>query len=345
MSLAPADRWVWDFWLAQDGADYHLFFLQSDRSLGDPELRHWNVSIGHAVSTDLRAWKELGTCFAPAAEPAWDDGTTWTGSVLRHDGVWHLFYTGTSMSEGRKKQRIGLATSLDLHHWRRHPVNPVVDLDLRFYEEFDPALWHDRSLRDPWVAPDPAGNGFRMWFTARATIGPGDGRGVIGTASSNDLVRWRIEPPVTRPGQFGEVEVPQFLAYGGRFYLLFSTSSRRASATYRAAMAKRRMPLETGTHYFVADRPDGPWRLGPLPFMAGADLGSLYAGRVVGGPDGQLKFLGFVADDPDGRFVGAISDPISLHVTADGRLDATDAGQSTAEDVLADGGATTRRNL
>src|SRR4051812_1228354 len=120
MSFALADKWAWDFWLAQDGGNYHLFFLQADKSLGDPDLRHWNVSIGHAVSTDLRSWKALGTCLAPARGPAFDDGTTWTGSIIRHDGLWHLFYTGTSTSEDRKKQRIGLATSTDLHRWQRH---------------------------------------------------------------------------------------------------------------------------------------------------------------------------------------------------------------------------------
>ena len=347
MSFALADRWVWDFWLARDGADHHLFFLQADRSLGDPELRHWNVSIGHAVSTDLRAWTDLGTCFAPAAEPAWDDGTTWTGSVLRHDGLWYFFYTGTSRSEDRKKQRIGLATSADLHDWRRHPASPVVDLDARFYEEFDPTLWHDRSLRDPWVAPDPSGNGFRMWFTARAPVGPGDGRGVIGTARSSDLVHWRIEPPVTAPGLFGEVEVPQFLALGGRFYLLFCTSAARASTAHRADMAERGIALETGTHYFVADRPEGPWRLGPLPFLAGLGGGSLYAGRVVTGRHGQPWFLGFIGKGADGQFIGAISDPIALRVATDGRLvlDPADAGGAATKATLGVGATAARQDL
>jgi beta-fructofuranosidase len=48
MPLTLPDKWVWDFWLVRDGTDYHAFYLQAPRSLGDPELRHLNVSVGHA---------------------------------------------------------------------------------------------------------------------------------------------------------------------------------------------------------------------------------------------------------------------------------------------------------
>ncbi len=319
MTLQLPNMWVWDFWLVQDGPAYHIFFLQADRALGDPDLRHWHASIGHAVSTDLTNWEYLGACFYPSAQSAWDDGTTWTGSIIRHAGTWHMFYTGTRRSEERKKQRIGHATSTNLHDWTRDPANPVVDLDPRFYEEYDPALWHDRSLRDPWVAPDPSGDGFRMWFTARAKSGPGDGRGVIGTARSGDLAHWTIEAPVTAPGDFGEVEVPQFLTINGRYYLLFCTSAARTSAKRREEFARRGRPLETGTHYFTAESPAGPWQLGPLPFLSGGTDG-LYAGRVINDPAGNPIFLGFMGNDADGKFRGAISNPIPVIVSADGRL-------------------------
>jgi beta-fructofuranosidase len=320
MAFQLADHWVWDFWLVRKGAEYHLFFLQAPKSIGDPDARHWNVSIGHAVSRDLFNWMPLGTCFRPSTEPAWDDGTTWTGSVVRHAGTWWMFYTGTSKGESLRKQRIGLATSSDLHDWHRHPGNPILDLDPSLYEEYDPAAWHDRSLRDPWVAPDPDGNGFRMWFTARAKEGPPDGRGVIGTAWSADLVHWRAEPPVTPPGDFGECEVPQYFAAGGRSYLLFSTSARRMSAARLARLAASAQSAETGTHYFLSESPRGPWRLGPMPFLAGNALGSLYAGRITEDSSGRLVFLGFRGDGAEGGFVGAISDPIPLAVAADGSL-------------------------
>ena len=72
--LALKDKWIWDFWLAQDGPTWHIFFLQADKALGDPELRHWNVTYGHATSRDLVHWTHLGTCFTPAATPTWEIG-------------------------------------------------------------------------------------------------------------------------------------------------------------------------------------------------------------------------------------------------------------------------------
>ncbi len=320
MGLAFDDRWMWDFWLARNGADYHLYFLQAPKAIGNPDLRHWNASIGHAVSSDLRRWRFLGVCFGPSAKPGWDDGTTWTGSVMHHDGLWYFFYTGTSKAEGCRKQRIGVATSTDLDTWRRHEANPVVDLDPRLYEEYDPAVWHDRALRDPWVVPDPLGSGFRMWFTARVPGGPADGRGVIGTAHSDDLVHWRVEPPVTPPGNFGECEVPQYWSRRGKSYLLFSTSVRRTSAARREALARDGSEAETGTHYFIADGPQGPWRLGAGPFLAGTRSQSFYAGRIVDDPAGRPVFLGTIGFDPDGGFVGALCDPIPVAAGADGKL-------------------------
>jgi len=37
--LALDDTWVWDCWVADDGAACHLFFLAAPKALGDPEVR------------------------------------------------------------------------------------------------------------------------------------------------------------------------------------------------------------------------------------------------------------------------------------------------------------------
>ena len=74
-----------------DGAN-GCWYLKAPKSIGDPDLRHWNVTQGHAVSDDLVTWSDHSTALTPAAAPAWDDKTTWTGSTLRgEDGRWHYF--------------------------------------------------------------------------------------------------------------------------------------------------------------------------------------------------------------------------------------------------------------
>ncbi len=61
-------HWVWDFWLAHDGTQHHLFFLWAPKSLGDETRRHRNARIGHASSIDLVNWTLLPEAFGPVAQ-------------------------------------------------------------------------------------------------------------------------------------------------------------------------------------------------------------------------------------------------------------------------------------
>jgi len=316
MAFALDDKWLWDSWYVQDGETWHGYFLQADKSIGDPEERHWNVSYHHATSRDLTNWTSLGTCFAPAGGPAWDDGTTWTGSVLRGpDALWHLFYTGTSHGDGRKKQRLGHAISTDLHNWDRVGDGLILDI-AEPYEEYDPDRWHDRAFRDPWVIRDPQGEGWLMYFTAReAGVADTRGAGCIGFATSPDLYTWTLQPPVFT-GYFGELEVPQVFEREGAWYCLFCTGIAHWSDQAKSEIG----PAMTGTHYLIGEGPRGPWRMAKRPFLDGAFFPKRYAARIVD-HDGQLNLLGFnwFAHD-GGPFIGAISDPDPVKITETGQL-------------------------
>ena len=171
LALHLADRWVWDFWLVHDGAAHHAFYLQAPRSLGDPDLRHWNVSVGHAVSHDLRSWSVLPDALTPGPPAAWDDFTTWTGSVVRADDRWAMLYTGASRLEEGLVQRIGLAWSDDLVTWHKDDANPVMEADRRWYERLDAGVWHDEAWRDPTVVRDPVTGVYHAFLTARLRQG------------------------------------------------------------------------------------------------------------------------------------------------------------------------------
>ncbi|MDJ0639692.1 MAG: levansucrase [Paracoccaceae bacterium] len=317
MVLSLCERWVWDSWYIRDGDLWHCFFLQADKSIGDPELRHWHVSYGHATSHDLVNWDHLGTCFGPSNGPAWDDYTTWTGSVVRgDDDQWHLFYTGTSHAGDGKHQKLGHAVSDDLHNWRRVGDGLILDRDER-YEEFRPGRWHDRAFRDPWVIRDPDGDGWLMFFTARdASVPEKLEAGAIGLATSPDIFTWTLQDPVFTGG-FGELEVPQVLEWGGQWYCLFCTGDRFWSETAKRTVGE---PPVTGTHYLIGDSPRGPWRLAPGPILDGSTPEKRYAARIV--DDGHQRFLlGFLMLDPEtGAFPGIISDPVPVVRNADGIL-------------------------
>jgi beta-fructofuranosidase len=326
MVIAIDGMWVWDSWYARDGDTWHAWFLQADRRLGDPDLRHFNVTQGHATSTDLVTWTHHGTSLRPAPGPAWDDLTTWTGSVVRDAaGGWHLFYTGGSRAEGGLYQRIGHATSADGHAWQRVGTGLCLDLtgavaDL-YEREHRIGHWHDRAMRDPWVMPDPDGDGWLMFFTARVPgLDEPNAGGAIGLATSPDLWTWTLQPPVFAGG-FGQLEVPQVFRVGSHWYCLFCTSGHQWSRDWSAVAGQA--PV-TGTHYLMAGHPRGPWRIAPGPFLDGDEPCRRYAARIVE-TDGGLRLLGF-ADGGRDRFAGYVMDPQPVRVLPDGRLTLHDGG-------------------
>ena len=298
--LRLPDKWVWDFWIADTGSEFHLFYLQAPRSLGDQAARHVNATVGHAVSADLYAWRVLDDALTPGVPGAWDDLATWTGSIIEHDRMWWMLYTGTTAAHDGVTQRIGLATSTDLSTWTKHPGNPLLELDPRWYELVESDAW-----RDPWLLADPEGHGFHALITARATQGPTDARGVIGHAWSADLVHWEVRPPLTEPGEFGHLEVPQVEIVDGVPVLLFSVAADRLSATRRTRLRSE----DSGSLLARGDSLLGPWDIEgaqriPLP--------DLYSARLVRDRDGEWQLLGFIDGSARDAFVGAISDPVPL---------------------------------
>jgi sucrose-6-phosphate hydrolase SacC (GH32 family) len=297
--------WIWDFWLADDGDRYHLFFLFASRALRDEHRRHRRAAIGHAVSDDLRTWVQTGDVVAASPAPAFDDLATWTGSVVRgHDGQWWLFYTGVTLVDDRIRQAIGAATSIDLEVWHKDPASPLVTADSRWYERLGGGFWHEEAWRDPWVFADPAGDGWQMLITARANQGPDDDRGVLGHAHSPDLRRWEVGPPLSQPGSgFGHIECPQVALVDGRQVLLFSCLDPQFSAARRAAGATG------GILYVPIDSPTGPFDIAAARPLTGD---AFYCGRVVHDRSGQAVLLAFRYYDQARQFVGELSDPMPV---------------------------------
>lgn len=307
MALRLEKKWIWDFWTVTDGSDFHLFFLQAPRSLGDPELRHWNVSIGHAVSTDLTSWQLLPLALGPGPPGAWDDYTTWTGSVHPIEDGWAMLYTGTSRAEDGLVQRIGLATSADLVRWTKHPANPVIQADPARYELLDLDVWHDQAWRDPALVVGPDDT-FHAFVTARASAGPTRRRGVIAHATSADLVAWNVGSPVVGPGDFGHLEIPQVLQIGERWHLLYSVPGDMVGGD---------RPHRTRTYQVVADAVAGPYREPSDPVVI--DDPRWYGAKLVETAEGW-RCLAWRDHDHGSIFEGEIGDPWPVRFASDGSI-------------------------
>ena len=316
MTLHLEDKWVWDFWLTRDGNDHHIFYLQAPRSLKDPELRHWHTSIGHAVSKDLSHWEILPDAISPSNdENAWDSLTTWTGSTIKHKNKWYMFYTGTSRSENGLIQRIGFAVSDDLVNWTKYAGSPVINIDPLLYELYDKNFWYEQTWRDPWVFEQ---NGrFYALLTARLNQGELKARGVVALASSADLVHWEVGAPITGPGEFAYLEVPQIVKINQKYYLIFCVDKEKYSE--KRITGKNREAL-TGTHYMVGEHPFGPFTQPARDILYGDEQGSSYSGKLVQDSSGEWKFMTALLYSPSKQYIGDISDPMPLILRENGEI-------------------------
>ncbi len=295
--ISDPTRWIWDSWYVREGDEYHAFFLAAPRSLGDPERRHDNAVVGHAVSRDLREWEHLPDALLPGKPGRFDDGAIWTGSVIKDGDVWRMFYTGIDTIAGRPRQRIGHAVSEDLVQWKRVSSDPVVEADPRWYSTFD----RDgvEAFRDPWVFQYTDGR-WHMLITATDRFG----HGCIGHATSDNLLTWQVEAPLASQTGFAQLEVVQLARVGGSHVLFFSCQADDV----RVESVERR----TGVYSARAESPLGPYYLHRSESIG---LDGIYAGRVVETDNGPVM-LGFRDATATRDFEGVIGEPVPLELTS-----------------------------
>jgi beta-fructofuranosidase len=302
--LRLEDAWIWDSWIADDGERYHLFFLKAPRALEDAGLRHTAATIGHASSLDLVDWDVHEDALLPDAK-RWDDVALWTGSAVRgDDGTWRMYYTALSSDPGHgvKDQRIGLAESRDLTSWQRVGDRPLVAPDPRWYRTIDGT--HSETWRDPFVFADPEGDGWHMLITARHPDAPRLSDGVLAHARGADLATWELQPPLTEPAGFGQIEVPQVRVVDGRYVLVFTCHPEEQSA----GQIERFGPHSTWS--VLGEHPLGPWDIDAArPFEAAPKL---FAAPLVQQRDGTWAFVGFLNQEPEGILSFEILDPIPV---------------------------------
>jgi beta-fructofuranosidase len=284
-----------------DGEKHHAFYLRASRALGDVQRRHRHPYVGHAVSTNLRDWTVVQDAIAISDSPAWDSWTTWTGSVVKgDDGLWWMFYTGTSREDSGDEQRVGAATSTDLMTWTKVENNPLTEADPKWYEMLDYQKWHDQAWRDPWVFKQD--DQWHMITTARGITGQKYGRGVAGHAVSKDLKTWEVQPPLTSTESgFGQMEVIQISEIDGIPTMLWCSGPNELTPELRAKFPHGGMFSTVG-----------PSMLGPFdPNQAvWFPHETLYAARAVQ-HEGKWFLLGFI-HGPDHDFGGYICDPIPV---------------------------------
>lgn len=185
----------------------------------------------------------------------------WAPYVLRHEGLYYMFYCAGGTDGTR--YRIHLATSPDLWTWARHPSNPL------FEDGFD--------ARDPFVLR--VGGRWALYYTA--TSRPSGGHHVVAWRESEDLVHWgerkgnAFEHP--KEGTFGgPTESPFVVEREGAYYLFIGPTGGYARIEGRY--------VEDGYVGTVVYRSEDPFR-----FRLEDRVGTIraHAAEVVRDDDGR----------------------------------------------------------
>ncbi len=219
--------------VVHDG-EYHLFHL----TLPNHDY------IAHAVSKDGLHWRRVKNALFISDPPAWDDDMLWTMHVSRdphQPGSWRMFYTGLSMDEGGRVQRVGLAVSDNLYDWRK-VEEPPFPLEAKG-PDYESTLDEGRnwvSFRDPCFFQHN-GEGFLV-VSARVSHGPIIRRGCVAFVKETAAGHFELQPPGFHPMRYDDLEVPNLFKLGGRYYLVCSIRE------------------DIKVHYWYSENLEGPYR-------------------------------------------------------------------------------------
>lgn len=295
---------------------YHLFHLVLPN----------HDFIAHAVSTNGINWRRVSNALFIGDPGSWDDLMLWTMHVSpdpHRPGRWRMFYTGLSRREQGRLQRIGVATSDDLFHWTKVPVDwhdtrgphdpePILaarqtsrrqqpdehhaatdsasDYPLepapQFYERSIEEGRRWISFRDPFYYHD----GAEGWLLAagRTNQGPVIRRGCISVMKETSPDQFEALPPLYAPQMYDDIEVPNLIKLDDEYYLI---GSIREDAKIR---------------YWHTDEIGKPWlSYHDNVLMAKGN----YAGRVSRDDKGWLLWNFFVMDAGGDRTASNVMPP------------------------------------
>jgi predicted GH43/DUF377 family glycosyl hydrolase len=177
--------------------EYWMFYAGGDAA------GHRRICLAIAPVDDLTHWRRLGPIFDIGGPDDFDGRWCVLPCVHRVGGCWHLYYTGRSyQGEGLQTFRgIGLATSDDLRHWKKHSTEPILMGDGFEEAPENRGIAGGGSILD--VQSEPGAPLYRMYYTlATGTPSPDlliDQRKLSVMAHSHDGLNWFDRRVVLRP--------------------------------------------------------------------------------------------------------------------------------------------------
>lgn len=196
--------------------------------IGDPFPSYWDGVwhvytlrkgldvVLHFTSTDLVVWNEH--------KPAMTGSGIATGTVVRHDNKYYMFYTDA------EPQTIRLVVSDNPWHFDFSKSVLIAEADNKVYtlekEKFRDCYIFYYEKEKIW------------WMLIEATS---DNSVAVALFKSKDLLTWTQHNPIFKDPSRGHGSCPQLIERAGHWYLTM---------------------LDYPTWYYLADNPYGPWKLG-----------------------------------------------------------------------------------
>lgn len=193
--------------------DYHVFYMRES---------NW----GHIVSKDLVNWKVLPDAITKGTDPLGPDGEgCWTGSIVENQGVFYLFYTGKNSMDPKGDQKVMMAVSNDLVHWKKEPRHTFyADGNIYWNKTLngpidDKLNYHHQAFRDPdvfWNAEK------QEWWMLLHAVLPDGSAPAMGLYTSKDIVNWKPAGPLlVYPAEISG-DCPFIFPSNGKWYMNFA---------------------------------------------------------------------------------------------------------------------------
>lgn len=295
---------IGDLHIVRAGNEYHLFTEQLRREIPDSQFAG-NRVVGHYVSKDMFDWEPLPDSIACGKAGEFDAYTIYHMGVYVHEGMWYMHYTGLDKPGAGQQQAVGLATSKDGIKWTKHPNNPVLRADTRWYEPAIPpeATYQKKDggrlwFRDPFVIRNAKTGEFGMIVIARDKEKHPDVRGCLAWATSKDMINWQAQPPIFSPGRFHTIETPSIYEHNGRHYVVYMTHPAWGAPIMTSD------PYKTAGDFYAASESGwtGPYHT-PEDEVLVASHGQMRMGaaKIIQGPNGEHFLYGWLMLTPEGE--------------------------------------------
>ena len=151
---------------------------------------------------------------------AWEAGGLYKSWLMEHEGTYYLFYNAKNKQPDGRIEQTGVATSRDLVHWKRSPLNPILP-------NGEPGQFDDTFASDPAVFRH--GHRWVMFYFGNCS----DGHARDSVAFSNDLLHWEKSGEVLIDvGPVGSIDSrhahkPGLIAWDGRLLHFYCAVSPR----------------------------------------------------------------------------------------------------------------------